>query len=207
MLSGLLLGDGLGVNLLLVAVPAALGAWFAARTAGRRPRPRTAVWAAGGLVLLTVPALRDAGWPAFLAVASAVALGSLALHGGRGWLGVFLGSLGLFTSIADALAWGGRGVRERMADSRNRWGTALRTAAVAGVLLVVFGTPFASADAAFADVLGALIPDVSPAGSPWRLFLCAVGLVGALAAAHTAAAPAHWDGVAVRPGKARGRLE
>ncbi|MFE3899197.1 DUF4153 domain-containing protein [Streptomyces sp. NPDC059153] len=206
-LSALLLGDGLGLNLLIVAVPAALAAFFAARVAGRRLRPWTAVWAVGGLALLAVPALRDAGWPTFLAVVSAVALGSLALHGSRSWLGVFLGSLGLFSSIADGLAWGGRGVRERMADSRGRLGVVFRTTAVAVVLLIVFGALFASADAAFADVLGNLIPDVSVGGSPWRLFLFGVGLIGALAAAYAAAAPVRWDGIAVRPGKARGRLE
>lgn len=67
-LSALLLGDGLGVNALIVAVPATLGACFAARTAGRRLRPWTALWALGGLGLLAVPALRDAAfgpssWP------------------------------------------------------------------------------------------------------------------------------------------------
>ncbi|WSQ62963.1 DUF4173 domain-containing protein [Streptomyces sp. NBC_01217] len=207
LLSALLLGDGLGLNLLIVAAPAVLAAYFAAQAAGRRLRPWTAVWAVGGLALLVVPALRDAGWPTFLAVVSAVALGSLALHGSRGWLGVFLGSLGLFSSIAEGLAWGGRGVRERMAGSRGRLGTAFRTTAVAAVLLIVFGALFASADAAFADVLGNLIPDVSLGDSPWRVFLFVVGLVGALAAAYTAAAPVRWDGIAVRPGRARGRLE
>ncbi|MFF1648721.1 DUF4153 domain-containing protein [Streptomyces sp. NPDC058240] len=207
MLSALLLGDGLGLNALIVAVPAALGAFFAARTAGRRLRPWTAFWAVGGLALLAVPALRDAGWPVFLAVVSAVALGSLALHGSRSWLGVFLGSLGLFSSIADGLAWGGRGVRARMTGSRRRLGAVLRSVAVAVVLLIVFGALFASADAAFADVLGSLMPDVSVSGSPWRFLLFVVGLVGALAAAYAAAAPVRWDGITVRRGKARGRLE
>ncbi|MFG3468513.1 DUF4153 domain-containing protein [Streptomyces sp. NPDC047982] len=206
-LSASLLGDGLGTNLLIVAVPAALAAFFAARAAGRRLRPWTAVWAVGGLALLAVPALRDAGWPTFLAVVSAVALGSLALHGGRSWMGVLLGSAGLFSSLAGGTAWGWRGVRGRMEGSRKRWGAALRTTAVAAVLLIVFGTLFASADAAFADVLSGLIPDVSLGDSPWRLFLFTLGLVGSLAAAYTAAAPVRWDGLALPPGKARGRLE
>ncbi|WP_393061390.1 DUF4153 domain-containing protein [Streptomyces sp. LN549] len=207
LLSALLLGDGIGLNLLLVAVPAALAAHFAARAAARRLRPWTAVWAVGGLALLVIPALRDAGWPSFLAIVSAFALGSLALHGSRSWLGMFLGSLGLLTSVAESLGWGARGVRDRMAGSRGRWGVAFRSTVVAVVLLVVFGALFASADAAFADVLGSLMPDVSVGDSPWRLFLGALGLVGALAAAYTAAAPVRWDGLTVRPGKARGRLE
>ncbi|MFF1833072.1 DUF4153 domain-containing protein [Streptomyces sp. NPDC058231] len=207
LLSALLLGDGLGSNLLIVAVPAALGAYFAAQAAGRRLRPWSAAWAVGGLALLAVPALRDAGWPTFLAVVSALALGSLTLHGSRSWLGVFLGSVGLFPSVTRGLTWGATGVRDRMSGSHHRWGVALRSVAVAAVLLVVFGTLFASADAAFADVLGDLIPDVSVGEVPWRLFLFAVGLVGALTAAYTAAAPVRWDGITVRAGKARGRLE
>ncbi|MFE2978469.1 DUF4153 domain-containing protein [Streptomyces sp. NPDC059258] len=206
-LSALFLGDGLGVNLLIVAVPATLAAFFAARSAGRRLRPWTATWAVGGLALLAVPALRDAGWPTFLAVVSAFALGSLALHGSRSWLGVFIGSLGLFDSVVPGIIWGVRGIRARADGSRARWGSALRTTAVALVLLVVFGTLFASADAAFADLLGDLMPDVSVGEGPWRIFLFALGLAGALAAAYAAAAPVRWDGVPVPPGKPRGRAE
>ncbi|MFC8229346.1 DUF4153 domain-containing protein [Streptomyces sp. NPDC057287] len=207
LLSALLLGDGLGPNLLIVAVPAALGAFFAARSAGRVLRPWTAVWAVGGMALLAVPALREAGWPVFLAVVSALALGSLALHGSRSWPGVLLGSLGLFPSVAGGVRWGWRGVRDRAGDSRGRVRTVVRSAAVAAVLLIVFGTLFASADAAFADLLGRLTPDVSVGDSPWRLFLFVLGAAGALAAAYSAAAPVRWDGITVRPGKARNRAE
>ncbi|MEU0357097.1 DUF4153 domain-containing protein [Streptomyces cyaneofuscatus] len=206
-LSALLLGDGLGVNLLIVAVPAALAAAFAARAAGRRLRPWTATWALGGLALLAVPALRDAGWPTFLAVVSAFALGSLALHGSRSWLGVLIGSVGIVDSVPAGVRWGWRGVRERADDSRGRWGTAARSTAVAVGLLVVFGTLFAGADAAFADLLGRLTPDVSIVDGPLRTFLFLVGLVGALAAARTAVAPVRWDGLTVKAGKPRGRAE
>ncbi|WP_329380646.1 DUF4153 domain-containing protein [Streptomyces sp. NBC_01716] len=207
LLSGLLLGEGLGLNLLIVSVPAALGAYFAAREAGRRLRPWTLVWAVGGLALLSVPALRDAGWPTFLAVTSALALGSLALHGCRTWPGVVLGPFGLFGSLGTGLFWGVRGVRDRAEGSRGRWAPVVRTVAAAVVLLVVFGALFASADAAFADLLGGLTPDVSVADGPWRTLLFVLGGVGALAAAHTAAAPLHWDRITVRPGKARNRVE
>ncbi|WP_327326491.1 DUF4173 domain-containing protein [Streptomyces sp. NBC_01210] len=206
-LSAFLLGDGAGLNLLIVAVPAALGAYFAARTAGRRLRPWTCVWAVGGVVLLAVPALRDAGWPTFLAVVSALAAGSLALHGGRTWPGVLLGSLGLLGAIGSGMAWGAQGLRERAGSSRGRWGPVVRTTAVAAVLLIVFGALFAGADAAFADLLGGLIPDVSVADGPWRFLLFLLGLVGALAAARTAAAPVRWDRFDVRPGRARARWE
>ncbi|MFE7523408.1 DUF4153 domain-containing protein [Streptomyces halstedii] len=207
LLSALLLGDGLGLNLLFVAVAAALAAYFAARAAGRRLRPWTVVWAVGGLALLAVPALRDAGWPSFLALVSALALGSLALHGSRGWPGVLFGSWGLCASVSRGVRWGWRGVRDRADDSRGRVRTAARTTGVAVVLLVVFGALFASADPAFADLLSGLTPDLSIGDSPWRAVLFVLGLFGALAAAHTAAAPVRWDGITVRPGPARKRAE
>lgn len=207
LLSALLLGDGLGVNLLIVAVPAALAAFFAARAAGRRLRPVTAAWAVGGLALLVVPALRDAGWPTFLAVVSALAVGSIALHGGRTWPGVLLGSVGVLDSLVTGPVWGWRGLRERADGSRGRWGPVLRASAVATVLVLVFGALFAGADAAFADLLGELTPDVSGIDAPWRFLLFLVGLAGALAAAHTAAAPLRWDRLTLRQGRARGRAE
>ncbi|HEY9438621.1 MAG TPA: DUF4173 domain-containing protein, partial [Streptomyces sp.] len=117
------------------------------------------------------------------------------------------GSLGLFDSVPAGLRWAWRGVLARADGSRGRWGTALRTTAVAVVLLAVFGTLFASADAAFADLLSSITPDASIGDSPWRVFLFALGLVGALAASYAAAAPVRWDGVIVRPGRARNRAE
>jgi hypothetical protein len=206
-LSMLLLADGLALNLLLVAIPAALGAYYAAQAAGRSPRRWTMVWGVGGLALLTVPVLRDADWPTFLAVVTAVAAGSLALHGGRTWTGVLFGPIGLYTSVLTGPVWGWRGLRERFGGSRGNLGPVLRALVVAAVLLLVFGALFAGADAAFADLLGGLMPDASVSGGPWHVVLLVLGLVGALAAAHTAAAPVQWDRVEVPPGRERGRVE
>ncbi|MFH8489781.1 DUF4153 domain-containing protein [Streptomyces longisporoflavus] len=205
LLSMLLLGDGLALNLLIVAVPAALAAYFAAEQAGRRPRPWTLVWAIGGLGLLVVPALRDAAWPSFLAVVAALALGSLALHGSRTWPGILLGPLGLFEALLTGPGWGWHGVRSRASGSRS--GPVLRSAAVTAVLLLVFGALFAGADAAFAGLLGDLLPDASVGEGPWRLLLFAAGVLGALAAARTAASPLRWDRLVVGPGRERGRVE
>jgi hypothetical protein len=207
LLSALLLGDGLGVNLLVVAVVAALAALRSAVAAGRRPRPWTAVWALGALALLIVPALRDAAWPTFLAILAALMAGSLALHGGRTWPGVLLGSVGLLTSLVEGPAWALRGLRERLRGSRRRWGPVVRTAAIAALLLTVFGALFAGADAAFADLLGGLTPDIPVAEGPWRFLLFLVGTAVALAAAHVAAAPVHWDRIRPRPGRERSRWE
>ncbi len=207
LLSMVLLGEGLAVNLVFVAVPATLAVYFAGRRAGRRPRPWALVWGVGGLALLAVPALRAAEWPSFLAVVTAFAAGSLALHGGRTWPAVLLGPVGVLTSLVTGPAWAWQGLRERMGGNRSRLAPLLRALVVAAVLLFVFGALFAGADAAFADLLGALVPDVSVSDGPWRFLLLALGLFGTLAAARTAAAPARWDRLQVPAGRARGRVE
>ncbi|MEU9286686.1 DUF4173 domain-containing protein [Streptomyces sp. NPDC048275] len=206
-LSMLLLGDGLAVNLLLVAIPAALAAYFAAEAAGRRPRLWTLTWAIGGLALLIVPALRDADWPSFLAGVTAVALGSLALHGGRTWPAVLLGPIGVLNALVTGPTWGWRGLRERSGGGRGKLGVGLRALVVTAILLLVFGALFASADAAFADLLSDLVPDVSVSGVPKHVLLLVLGLAGSLAVAHTAAAPLRWDRVQVPAGRPRGRFE
>ncbi|MFD8592118.1 DUF4173 domain-containing protein [Streptomyces sp. NPDC059637] len=207
LLSALLLGDGLGVGLLVAALPAAVAAGFAAVAARRRPRPWTLLWAAVGLALLVVPALRDAGWPTFLAVTAALGAGSLALHGGRTWAGVLLGPVGLLASVVPGGRWAWAGLRERGRSSKDRWWPAVRAVLVAAGLLGVFGALFAGADAAFADLLGSLAPDTGAGDVPLRLFLLALGALGALAAARAAAAPLRFDRAAAKPGKPRGRLE
>ncbi|MFI8905671.1 DUF4153 domain-containing protein [Streptomyces albidoflavus] len=208
LLSGLLLGDGLAVNALILALPLAAAAWFAARQAGRRPRPSSLCWGAGGVALLAVPVWSDAEWPTLLAVLAAAGLGALALHGCRKWSGVLLAPLGLVLAVRRGLVWGWRGVRERTAGGEKDLGPLLRSVLVAVVLLVVFGGLFAAADQAFADLLGSLVPDVDGgSGVPWRVMLALLGAAAALAVAHTAAAPTRWDRLGPGPGRARGRVE
>ncbi|MGW5972576.1 DUF4153 domain-containing protein [Streptomyces sp. NPDC055186] len=207
-LSMTLLDDGVGVNLFLVALPATLTAYFAARRAGRlRARPWTLAWGVGGIALLLVPALRAALWPSLLAVATAVGLASLALHGSRTWAGVVLSPFGLVDSLFKGAGWGWRGLRTRAGNASGHVGSALRVLVVTAVLLLVFGALFAGADAAFADLLSRMLPDMSVGDGPWRLVLFALGFLGALAAAHSAAAPLWWDSFRTGPGRARGRGE
>ncbi|MFD5026313.1 DUF4173 domain-containing protein [Streptomyces sp. NPDC058373] len=207
LLSALLLGEGLAVNALIMALPLAAAAWFAARRAGRRPRPASLGWGAGGLALLAVPVWSDAEWPSLLALFAAVGLGALALHGCRTWSGVLLAPFGLLTSARRALGWGWRGVRARASGGDKDLGSLLRSVLVAVVLLVVFGGLFAAADRAFADLLGSLVPDIGASGVPWRAVLAVLAAAAALAVAHTAAAPTRWDGLGPGPGRARGRVE
>ncbi|MFJ6759178.1 DUF4153 domain-containing protein [Streptomyces sp. NPDC091273] len=205
--AALLLGDGMGPGLLLAVLPAVVAAYVAARTARRTARPWTVVWAIGCLALLAVPALRDSAWPSTLAILSAVLLGALALHGSRTWPGVLLSPLGFFDSAVSGLAWALVGLRSRGGVSKDRWLPIAKATAVAVALLVVFGALFASADAAFAGLLGGLMPDLSTENGPIRFLLFLLGTLIALAAARTAAAPLRWDRIKVAPGKPRSRVE
>ncbi|MFE9483522.1 DUF4153 domain-containing protein [Streptomyces spororaveus] len=205
--TALLLGDGMGPGLLLAVVPAVVAAYVAARAAGRGARPWTVAWAIGCLALLAVPALRDSAWPATLAILSAVLLGALALHGGRTWPGVLLSPFGFLDAAVSGIAWMLTGLRSRGGGSKERWLPVVKATVVAAVLLLLFGALFASADAAFADLLGDLMPDVSVEDGPVRFMLFLLGSILALAAARTAAAPLRWDRIKVAPGKPRSRVE
>lgn len=205
--TALLLGDGMGPGLLLAVVPAVVAAYVAARAARRSARPWTVAWVIGCLALLAVPALRDSAWPATLAILSAVLLGALALHGSRTWPGVLLSPLGFLDAAVSGIGWLVTGLRSRSGVSKDRWLPVAKATVVAVVLLLLFGALFASADAAFADLLGDLMPDVSVEDGPVRFMLFLLGAVLALAAARTAAASLRWDRIKVAPGKPRSRVE
>ncbi|MCX4696630.1 DUF4173 domain-containing protein [Streptomyces sp. NBC_01408] len=203
----LLLGDGMGPGLLLAAVPAMAAAYAAARTAGRTARPWTLVWVAGCVALLAIPALRDSAWPSTLAILSTALLGALALHGSRTWPGVLLSPLGFVDAAVSGLGWAWTGLRSRSGVNKDRWLPVAKAVAVAVALLLLFGALFASADAAFADLLGDLTPDISVGDGPLRTVLFLFGALIALTAARAAAAPLRWDRIVVAPGTSRSRLE
>ena len=201
-----LLGDGVGVNLLLCAVVCAVGGGLAARAGGRRPRAWTVVWAAASLLLLTVPAVSAAGGPALLAVLLAVTAGALALQGGRRWAGVLLAPLGLAAGLLHGPSWALKALRGRPYPGRDRVLPVLRASLVALVLVVVFGALFAGADEAVGQLLADLTPSVDLGQVPLRVALV-LGLAVALSAARTGSAPFRWDRLPVGPGRERGRLE
>ncbi len=207
LLTSWLLGEGMGVDLLLCAAGAATAAGLTARAAGRRVRPWTLAWSAPALALLLVPVLWDAGWPTVLSVVLALALASLALHGGRRWTGVTLPLPGVLWQLLPSVPWAAQALHNREYPPRRRVLPVLRSLVVAAVLLVVFGALFAGADAAMADVLSSLLPSFDPGDVPRRLFLFALGTLTALSLAHIAAGPRRWDLVRTSPGRERGRLE
>ncbi|MFE4397546.1 MULTISPECIES: DUF4153 domain-containing protein [Streptomycetaceae] len=207
LLTAWLLYDGLGPNLLLLGSATAVGAGIAARTAGRRIRPWTAVWSLLALALLAVPARWDAGWPAVPAVVGALALASLALHGGRRWPGVLFPLPGIVWQLVSSVVWVWESMDRRPLPGRDRIVPVLKALGVAAALLTVFGLLFASADAAMADLLGGLSPDLDLDQLPGRGALFVLGTVTVLGFAHMAAGPRRWDRTVIRPGRERRRLE
>ncbi|MDH6108126.1 MFS family permease [Kitasatospora sp. MAP12-15] len=208
-LATVVLGDGVGVNLLLCALVCAVGGGLAARAraGGRRPRAWTVTWALASLVLLVVPVVSAAGGPVLLAVLLAVTAGALALQGGRRWAGVLLAPLGLAAGLLQAPSWALKAVRGRSYPGRDRVLPVLRASLVALVLVAVFGALFAGADEAVGQLLGDLTPSVDLGQVPLRVALLVLGLAVALSVARTGSAPFRWDRLPVGPGRERGRLE
>lgn len=209
-LTSWMLEDALGVNLLICGLVAAAGAGLTARAAGRSIRPWTVVWSVLALALLAVPALHEADWAVVLSAACALALASLALHGGKRWTGVLLALPGLAWQLAPGLLWARTGLSGfRIPGGRGRVVPVVKAVVVAVLLLAVFGWLFSSADAAMATVLEGLIPsfELDLGTMPLHLFLFCLGLVVTLGFAHIAAGPRRWDRTVVKPGRARGRLE
>ncbi|MEV4640317.1 DUF4173 domain-containing protein [Actinoplanes sp. NPDC049548] len=162
-----------------------------------RPQPPDKArfgWSAATVALLSVGTFRAAGWLFLLCFATSLVTGALAVAGGRSTRGMLLA--GLLTPFAGlrALPWLARGAT----TARHNGGNGARiaaTAVVSAVLLLVFGSLFASADAAFADIVSAVVPDVD-AGTVVRwifVFTVTVGVLGA--AAFLRAAPPDLSGL------------
>jgi hypothetical protein len=113
-------------------------------------------WATAAVMLLGVGAVRAAGWLFVLCVLTAGMAGCLALTDRRSLDGVLLAPLRVASTVPAALRWLTPAARVR---DRNR-DTFVRTL-VAGlitvVLLAVFGSLLAGADAAFAQVLSTMV--------------------------------------------------
>ena len=115
-------------------------------------------WSAATVALLGVGMFRAAGWLFFLCLCAAVVTGALAVAGGRSLRAMLVAVLTAPIAGFRALPWIRRGLA---AVRQNGGGKGLRIAATVAVslaLLVVFGSLFASADAAFADLIDRAVP-------------------------------------------------
>lgn len=164
-------------------------------------------WASATIVLLGVGTFRAAGWLFFLCLCTAVVTGALAVAGGRSLRAMLVAVL--LTPVAGfrSLPWIKRGIT---AARRGGGGRGLRVAATVAVsvaLLFVFGSLFASADAAFADLIGKAMPDINGATVARWIFVFVVAALTLGSAAFLRAAPPDLTGLE-RPGTRRvARLE
>lgn len=144
-------------------VPAGLEAWQPQRLALEKLGMQRFAWSAATVALLGVGTLRAAGWLFVLCLITSIGTAALAVTGGRSSRGMLASLQMAFIAPFRSLPWIVRGAD---AVRRQRAGGAqgtrvIATVAVSLVLLLVFGGLFASADAAFADVLSQALPDLS----------------------------------------------
>ncbi|WP_081830349.1 DUF4153 domain-containing protein [Rhodococcus sp. UNC363MFTsu5.1] len=174
-----------------------------------RPRPtRLQIGAVlGALALLAVAAVRGAEWLITLCVVASWFVGSVALVGGWTWTGLALASIALWFTPVRVTGWVRRG-RARLRTGRGvKPGRVAAVAAISAVLVLVFGSLFVSADPQFAELFGAVVPDVRVTNPVGRLILGFLVMGAALAAAYLRRRTPRFDAMAPRPGRPVARWE
>ena len=148
-------------------------------------------WSAATVALLGVGTLRAAGWLFLLCLATAVVTGALAVAGGRSLRGMCSAVVIAIFAVFRAIPWAARGAAAiRRGSSAGASGArVVGTVAVSVLLLLVFGSLFASADAAFADVLGRAIPDINAPTVARFIFVFVVASAMLFGSAYLRAAP------------------
>lgn len=168
---------GLGWSLTAVVVFALLG----------KVEP---AWAVLSVALFAAGAFVAAEWLFTLCAVAGCAAGSLAVVGGRTARGLVLGAGAVPVATIRAVPWVVRGVKEGGTPPLAR-----PVLATTG-LLMVFVPLLAGADAAFADLLGSMVP-AQTTGQPLVLFTV-VGL-GTIGAAYLLVAPPRLDSTSDLP--------
>ncbi len=164
----------------LAAAVLALLVWSAAAIELlRRKAYRDLGTAALSVTLVSMVAVRDAGWLVLLCLAAAALAGAVATTSARTAVQVVASVPGWLAGGGHAVRWLGRGVRARAETRRDQAVAAVRSVALTALLLGVFGALFASADTVFASYLPQ--PDLGLV--PARL---AVGVLLAVACATSA---------------------
>jgi hypothetical protein len=183
-----------GLGVLLTGLAVGIAVLPAAR---HRLGPHEIGYAALGALLLAGVGVRDAPWFVALCLLGAAGLASFALAPGRTLVGGLLGGVSWPLAGLRCLPWLRRGLRSSATGRAGFWLRALRIGAPTGVLLLVFGSLFATADAAFAS----LVPRPDLGLLPVRLVVMAVVTCAAVSAAFLGAAPPRWDAVAPAPAR------
>ncbi|MEU1751183.1 DUF4153 domain-containing protein [Micromonospora matsumotoense] len=179
------IGWFLGWLILTVGVVAAVR-----RSAGALTRTDRLIrggWAVGALALLAVLAFRNAWWLVTFCVLGALGCATLAIMGGRQVRSILFSLVAAPLAALRGLPW----VRRHVSTTGSGQlvprvvGSVVATA----VVLLVFGLLLSSADAAFDQVLGAIVPEINVGTVIRWLFLAVVGGLIAVAATYALAAP------------------
>ena len=177
---------GLGMFLVLVAA----GGVLLAASRHRRD-PFTLTCAALYLALSATVVVRDAEWIVLLCLFAGAGLCAVGLVRGRSVPSFVLAGLAWPLASLRGLPWLGR--TARIITGMGSGAALLRTALWSVLGITVFALLFASADALFAEWVGALVPDLGSADFAFRVFV-AVGIGGiVLAGAYLALNPPGTD--------------
>lgn len=155
---------GLGVFLVLVAAGGVL------LTASRNRRdPFTLACAALCLALSVVVVLRDAEWIVALCLIAGAGLCFIGLVRGRNVLAFLLAGVAWPLAGLRGMPWLGRTLRR--ITGMGGGAAFVRTVVLSVVGVTVFALLFASADALFAEWVGAVVPDIGSADFALRVFV------------------------------------
>ncbi len=125
-------------------------------------------WSVATIALLSVGVFRAAGWLFLLCVLAAFGCVALAVGRGRRVPAIFMAVLNLPLAGFRSLPWVRWGVaRARSTEGASGATRLLGSIALGLLLLVVFGALFASADAAFDQIVQAILPELN-LGTPFR---------------------------------------
>ncbi|HEX5541583.1 MAG TPA: DUF4173 domain-containing protein [Micromonospora sp.] len=167
----------------------------------------TGAWAAATVALLGVGTLRAAGWLFVLCLLTAVVTGCLAVSPGRSVAGLLSSLLLPPVAAIRSVPWAARGLSRIGQGRSGSPGRILATVGVSLGLLVVFGALFASADVAFAKMLGWLVPDIGPVTVFRAVILFPLLVLGLAGGAFLLAAPPDLTGLEAPARRRVRRLE
>ncbi|WP_181777092.1 DUF4153 domain-containing protein [Amycolatopsis pittospori] len=149
-----------------------------------------ALWAAAALGLLAVGLFRASEWLNVLCIMAACVAGSLAVVGKRTVNTIFYDVFAVPIEAMLSLPWIGRGVAKLGKKPGNRTRPKFLVPVLASVaLLLVFVPLLRGADAAFASVVDAVIPELSPDTFVQWGFLFVVAAFAVTGACYLLAAP------------------
>ncbi|MBB5917337.1 hypothetical protein BJY24_006249 [Nocardia transvalensis] len=143
----------------VVGAPASTVDPEGAENVGRQPYRGRLWWVALTVVLLSVGTWRASGWLFAWCVAAALVTGSLAMVGRRSVFGAWFDAIAVPWTALTVPPWLLRAASSRDASSGARVRIGISLAVTAGLLLV-FVPLLAGADAIFANLLDAVVPDL-----------------------------------------------